>query len=523
MTMVLRNQGGAGVDLDLAAAATRLQLNLLNGGGNVTGEYTIVQPAALFSAGTTVLAGGATDSLRFNVTQAGVSTGSVIVSGFAVGTDLNSQQTVTANTAGGGTGSFVLQSPGGLSILSMTPAKTTATVGQTSPYKVRMAVRNTGGANVALALHPDSTMLQPQGLGWVWTVASTLAGGGRTLSPAETDTVTFTVTTTGGSAGLATIGGSVMGVEANTLALKTDDTASGGAGSITLQTPAVFNVVSVTPSRATVTQNTPVGWDVTVVVQNTGGSSARVVLPSNLSTTVQSSPATLFNNATSLLEGLDIVPAGATRTNEVHANNTGAFSAFGSRSIDVTVPAVELNSNRAFNTPGTGAIIAQKAPVLAIVGGVTPNPVTRGVQAAFSIDVSNSDPDAATVALNRGTTRAHFASNAFSAFLSPASFDVIPGGSTVTLTFEAKPVDTLIAAATYDFNTNLAFTANSVAATQTPSVTGGIVVQAAPQLLITGISTSQNEATAGQTQDWFATMSVMNNGEAPIRMNFASN
>ena len=68
VTMVLRNSNGADVDLDLSSAFTRLQLNLLGTGANVTTEYSITQPPALVGGGE-ILASGETDSLVFNVTQ----------------------------------------------------------------------------------------------------------------------------------------------------------------------------------------------------------------------------------------------------------------------------------------------------------------------------------------------------------------------------------------------------------------------------------------------------------------------
>ncbi|HEX5132820.1 MAG TPA: Ig-like domain-containing protein [Candidatus Krumholzibacteria bacterium] len=520
ITMVLRNQGSAAVDLNLAPASTRLQLNLLGGGTNVTSEYTLLPPAALVTAGTAVLAGGATDSLVFAVSQAGISTGTVIVSGFVAGTDENSGLPVSANTANGGTGNFALQLPGALAIRSIAPAQTTATVGQTKTYKIRMAVENTGGADVDLVLvDPTTTLSFPNSTGWVYSLSPALAGGGVKLSGGEIDTVTFTVTTTGSPAGLASIGGEVAGSENNTgLVRSATDSGSGG---ITLQAPAVLVVDSVTPSRTTVTAGTSVDWDVEVAVRNAGQAAARITLPSNFGIAIQNSTGgTVFAPAVALQGGGNTLAAGASGTLLLHTNGTGTFSSPGAKTINLTVAGVETNSNGALSAPGVGSVTVQSAPDLQITAGPFPNPVTQGASAGFSVDVSNP-VGAATVKLDRGLTRVYFAGS-YSAFLNPGVVDTIAGGQTATLTFENKPVGA-IATGPYDFNIDLAYTANAVTSQVTRTVTNGVTVQAAPQLAILGIDTSRPTVTAGQSVPWTATMRVTNNGSSPIDIDFASN
>ena len=283
ITMVLENSNGAAVDLDLSAAKTRLQMNLLGGGANVTSEYTITPPTALEFAGGEVLAGGTVDSLIFDVTRAGNTPATIIVNGFVEGTDLNSGDPVTDDTLDGGSGSFVLQTPGVLNILSTTSTRTTATVGQTTPYAIKMAVRNTGQSAIDLDLTvPTSTTLGFSGPGWSAPVQAVLVGGGATLSGGETDTVVFNVTQTGSTAGVQTISGTVAGAESNTNAPRSDDTASGGTGSITVQTPASITINSATPLPATLTSGSSMPWDVTISIENTGQSAARLVLPTGL-------------------------------------------------------------------------------------------------------------------------------------------------------------------------------------------------------------------------------------------------
>jgi hypothetical protein len=520
VTMVVRNTGGAPVDLDLDPAVTKLGLNVLGSGAPVTPEYTIQPPTALVFAGGTVLAGSAMDSLIFDMSQAGNTVGTILVNGFVRGIDQNSSDVLTDDTGDGGTGSFALQLPGALSVLSITTPQTTATVGQTAKsYAVKMAVRNTGGAAVDVSLNPATSFLTfPGTTGWAVNPATMPSG--VTLTGGETDTLRFLVTTTGGPAGVATIGGTVTGTENNTGAIIGDNTDSGGTGSITLQTPAVLVVDSVTPSQSTVTEGTAFGWDATVALRNTGQTAARLTLPAGFTITVQDDGgSTAFVKPTDLEEGGIILDGGAAGTLVAHATNTGTFSSFGVKALNVSVAAVETNSTRAFVAPGAGSILVQAAPNLSLVS-LEPDTVTSGSSVDFEVEVSNANPNAATVVFDRGTTRVHFA-GAFSAFLALGSPDSIRGGETTTLLFEGKPISTSIALGPHDFIVELGYNANEIDLTESKTLSNGVRVQAAPQLFIQQIVASQPSVTAGQAADWTATMTVVNTGSAQIDLDLA--
>jgi len=522
--MVVRNTGQAPVDLDLSPAATRLALNTLANGSNVTSEYTIVPPVALQSAGTTILAGGATDSLEYDVTLSGVTTGTILVGGFVVGTDLNSTDTVSDDTADGGAGSFVLQLPGDLRVVSITPGQPTATAGQTTKsYPVKMAVRNQGGAAVVVSLSQANTFLAfPNSTGWAFS-APTMPGG-TTLTGGETDTVSFNITTTGGPAGVATLDGTVSGTESNTSLIRSDDTGDdGGSGSITLQTPAVLAIDAVTPSQSTITAATAFGWDVLVSLRNTGQSAARLTLPAGFTISIQDAVggSTNFIEPIVLEQGGVTLAGGASGTLLASATNTGTFTGFGLKALNVSVGAVETNSNRAFSQPGAGTITVQKAPVLQIVS-IDPSAVTSESTADFDVTVSNADPDAATAVLDRGSTRVRFASDLYSAFLQVGSPDSLRGGETVTLQFEAKEVVNTIALDSYDFRVDFGYNANEIDLSSFDVLVDGVTVQAAPQLSITSITASQPNVTAGQLADWTATMTVVNNGSADIDLDLSA-
>ena len=524
VTMVLRNTGGAAVDLDLAPATTHLGFKLLSSGATIpASEYTIQAPGALESAGGTTLASGATDSLVFNIAQAGTTTGAIIVNGYAGGIDQNSLQPVTDDTFDGGSGSFVLQMPGVLDILSITPAQPTATMGQTgagASYAVKMAVKNTGEAAIDVNLGLANSFLQFPGTNG-WVVSAPTMSNGVTLSGGETDDLTFMVTTTGGPAGAATISGTVGGTENNTGAGRTNSATGPDNGSITLQTQATLVVDSVTPSQPSITAPSAVGWDTTIKLHNTGQSDARLTLPSGFTIAVQSSTGGMtFVKPVDLEEGGVVLAGGASGTLLAHANNTGTFSTTGSRQINVTVTGTEVNSTRPLSVPFNGSVIVQTAPNLAVVA-IRPTQVTSGAQVDFEVDVRNPGTDAATVHLNRATTRARFASNAFSAVLDVASPDSIVGGDTVTLRFESKVVPASIAPAAYNFNVDLDYTANRVAMSEPEVVNNGVTVLQAPKFFIQQIATSQPTVTASQGADWTATMNVVNNGTSNITLDLS--
>jgi hypothetical protein len=222
-----------------------------------------------------------------------------------------------------------------------------------------------------------------------------------------------------------------------------------------------------------------------------------------------------FVNPVDLEEGGVLLPAGASGTLVWHANNTGTFSSTGTKTLTATIGAIEVNSDRVFNAIKNGSVVVQSAPNLVVIA-VSPASVTSGSNVIFEVDVQNPDASSATVQFNRATTRARFASNAFSAVLDVGSPDVIAGGATRKLRFESKIIPTSIVSGPYDFNVDLNYVANGVAVSEPEVRTNGVTVEDAPQLLIQSIATSQSFVTAGQTTDWTATMTVVNTGAADI-------
>jgi hypothetical protein len=398
--MVLENKiSAADVGLDLSDGATRLSLTKLETGEDVWLEYKIDQPPNLVIAGDTVLAGGQRDELVFTVDTTGTTTGTIVVSGTVVGTDLNSEERVEVSSTGG---SFILQSEAGLQIESIEPSQETVTVGQDSGYAIKMAIRNTGGSTVNLILDGVNTNLSFVGSsGWNVDIIETLTGGGTEIAGGEVDTVTFDVIMTGDSAGETTIGGMVAGTVVNTgdtLAVE----ASHEDWSIVLQSQAEIVIESVTTTRDNVTagSGSAVPWDIVVTVRNNGDSEARLELPSSLNVSV--SGGEISYDPVIELDGGGIILEGDTSsTLTVHVDSTDAFTAWGDRDINIDFDAVEINSSRNCSpSTGLGSITVDKAPVLTVVG-LEPNTVSSGANVGFTVQIANEDPLAATAVLDR--------------------------------------------------------------------------------------------------------------------------
>ena len=515
IVMTLENTGQADVDLDLAATA--LSFVHAATAADVSLEYRLAPPTALAGRGTTRLPGLATDSLVWTVDTTGVTTGTIVVDGVVTGTDVNSGQLVRDDTFDGGSAALRLQAPAAVRVRGVRVSQTSATAGQTRPWQVRVAVENAGEADAAVDLSAAGTAVTfAPAIGWVASTRPQMAGGDTLLSGGSVDTVIVDVVRTGDVPGPATIGARVSARDGNTGAITADSTSSGAT--VLVQAPASLAVTSVVPSRATITENTTVPWHIDATVTNAGGSDVVVRFPSALSVSIQGDGGTsTFAPVTGFVGGDSLLAAGTSATLRIDVTSTGAFTAHGVRPIDVTLSAVERNSGRTVGpAQAQGSIVVQTGPSPDIVAGtLDPDTVSIGAVVGFAVTVRNADPDAATVHLDRATTRLR-AAGGYSAPLDPASADSIPGGGQAVLRFEPRQVPPATPPGAYDLALDLAWQANGVAGAITRTDPAALTVQSAPQLDVAQIVTSQPRATAGQTTPWSVQMTVRNNGGAII-------
>jgi hypothetical protein len=522
VTMVLENNGDADVDLNLADTATKLTLRSL-GDVNVTGEYEFVQPTGLESIGGTVLpGGGARDELIFDVTTTGTTEGLIIISGNVSGKDVFSPDSVFDDTSDGGFGNVTVQSAAGLEVLSITPQQPTATANQLTSFKVWMAVRNNGASAVRMALHADSTKLTfSQPVGWLWDVEALLASEGDILAGNSIDTVVFNIQRVGSVTETIRIDGQAQGFEMNTNSFLQDNTADAGWGSILVQAPAVLVINSVIPERAFVTEGSDVEWTISVQVTNSGGSDLSLILPDSAAATIQADiSGSTIEKPFQLEGGGTLLPKDQPGVLVFTVTNTGLFSSFGLKNINVRIVGTELNSKRRVPATGSGALTIQRVPDPFFVDNtLLPPSGTRGEEVQYQITIENPIADGATIVLDRGTSKLWFASSQFEAFMDPSSPNSIAAQESLTIVFEQTDIDPLIAIGFYDVFVDLFWEENGNSGSKQILLSDQIEVQPPSELQITQIVAQQEEVTAGQSQPlgvWDAWMVVANNGVAPI-------
>jgi hypothetical protein len=275
-TMSVQNTpGGAPVMLD--PVQTNLIFDIF-GQGDRSLEYQVNKPLAFFASGDDTLRSGATDSLRFTITTTGTTKGQLILGGVFTGTDLNSQAQVQDNTADGGSANLLVENPGDLKIVSVTPSQPRVTVGQTTDWQAVVVVQNTGEAAVQLTFTPSTTPeVRPSNpAGYIWGEPTALAGGGDdVLAGGEIDSLIFVVDQTGTTdTPVEVLHGKIDGIEINSGDALTFDTQAQGSGSgnVEVQTRAALRFQSTVidaPNTPEVNANQTFG--VVVQLVNTGG------------------------------------------------------------------------------------------------------------------------------------------------------------------------------------------------------------------------------------------------------------
>lgn len=244
--MTVTNNG----DFDVRLQSVDLQM--LNG-GQVTGEYDLAKPTTFRGSGGVILAPKATDSLRFEIRRTGVKRGPTTVIGSVRVIDQSNGRTIDA-VSDGSSGSFVVQTPALLDITSLVASRATVTREQTRAWTVDMNVTNRGESDVQVDFAPAETRIDfgVDGGNYVVEYPTALQGGGNRIAGGASAVLQFKITKTGSQTGPNDISGKLRATELNSGEFRTDDTASGGATSVTVQTPALLRILSTvfTPNSA---------------------------------------------------------------------------------------------------------------------------------------------------------------------------------------------------------------------------------------------------------------------------------
>jgi hypothetical protein len=147
--MEVANNGNSPARLDSVG------LQLFNG-GDVTRDFQIVKPVVFWGSNNTTLAAQGKDSLRFEILRTGPKNGPTSVQGFLRVVDLSNNQKLEARSSGNN-GSFVVQSPAVLNIVSLKPSQQTVTVNQLIKWSIDMEVKNEEQSAVSVTFAPPAT------------------------------------------------------------------------------------------------------------------------------------------------------------------------------------------------------------------------------------------------------------------------------------------------------------------------------------------------------------------------------
>lgn len=224
-------------------SAIRLQQNpsTITVGNNA--GYVYIQPQ-FFTDGDSILDGNQTKQYLITVDQTGSQLGTLPVSLVLNSTEINSNRSLQSNTGGANVTS---QSPANLQVRAVRPSRQTVTAGQTNPWTVTVVVENTGQSQVALKTDGTTNLrfrlnnifqndynfnLQPAT--WLGNNSLNLAGN-------ATDSLRFTINTTGSNSGFPELWVTVNSTESNSQTNITG--ADNGSTSFQVQTAPVVSYI----------------------------------------------------------------------------------------------------------------------------------------------------------------------------------------------------------------------------------------------------------------------------------------
>ncbi len=265
LQMVVENLGG--IDLVLDSATVKFTL----GGQDISDEYHVVNPTAFLHSGNDTLASGASDTLIVAVDTTGMSLGIVTVEGTVYLNDQISGQIVKSTATG-----ITVQSEAEMSIDFVHLSQQEVTIGQTKPWTISVGITNYGGGDIAI----DSTRLTEfltfdNDTNYRITMPTNLAGSSNFVLPnSGSDSLIFTVDTTGTSAGLKNLYVNVFAREINSnRQISASDTIK-----YLVEEPAVVKIVSVeNQAKNSPFVDTNQEFPVAVIVENVGGDVAKNV------------------------------------------------------------------------------------------------------------------------------------------------------------------------------------------------------------------------------------------------------
>ena len=382
VTVRLANDAGAAL-----ANVDSVRLVFKQGPANITADYLIAPPT-----GPASIAANATGDFTFSLNVGAAATlGLVTIDARAYGKDGNSNQQIfdldaaTPHT-------WTVVAGNAFRIAAITPSQSKVTAGMqgaTRTWTAQMALQNTGTSPITMSLDPAKTFIQlsvgSQNVTAEYTINFPTAfdGGGTTLAGGATRNLTFTITRTGNTRGIATISGVAEGTDVPTSQTVRDNTNDGGAGQVEVQSPPIFRIEPLQLSQATVTQNMAKDWRIKAVVHNDGEADLRLhPSPDSLKISIGNNAGYTFSKPAAFATNDSILSRGETDSLFIFVTQTG--SALNNQNVTLTLKGRDRNSLQLLNSNTSNATVNVQAPsVLSILS-------VRASQAAVSVGQTNA-------------------------------------------------------------------------------------------------------------------------------------
>ncbi|MDZ7261361.1 MAG: hypothetical protein ONB05_04570, partial [candidate division KSB1 bacterium] len=207
--------------------------------------------------------------VNFTVNVAMTATlGQVVIDGEITGNDSNSAKALKDSHADTTT-HWIVQNAPIVGITSFKPSQSSVSGGQTKPWFLTMAVRNSGSNAVLLDSARVKFIFGGNDITREYTLQNPgvfSRSGTNRLNAASTDSLKFVVTKTGTTLGLVTVEGSVYLKDERTGRPIVDRKNTG----VMVQNPAQLVIAKVLPSQWSATQGQRKDWYVAVAVKNAG-------------------------------------------------------------------------------------------------------------------------------------------------------------------------------------------------------------------------------------------------------------
>ncbi len=428
-TLTVNNLGTAAVELNPA-------LTTFSFGGSYT--------ATLDGSFQTTIAGGTTTVLRFLPQVVNVAVGDYAPSLHLKGTENTLDYDRTPSISN----QITVQNPANVSISSITPSQPSITRDQTNAINVTMKVTNNGTTGVRFKNTALTFLLngsQDLTNRFVITPPSGFFNFGSGLPRGETDSLQFTVADNTGNSmtvGNYIIEGSLTVVDSIGGQDIPVNTAGGGKGTLTVQSPGILNITRIVPSQPSVTTNQTQPWTAGMTVKNTGEADIDLDLAPG-STFITFTVGTGWASANQTPGPITL---GQNDSTTLVFNVTQSGNTAGNATINGSVRGIESNSavvKTDATPPGAGSVLVQTpANIQITLVDALPDTVTENQTTPWTIPVTVQNNGGADVVLSNLTNETYIEFTTavpVTRVTNPTGTLTLPGGQSRILTFTVSP------------------------------------------------------------------------------------